>query len=114
MKRAQPESLLQQAVIKLLQYRYPKNVLFFSVPNEGARTQANASRLKAMGMLAGVSDILVFWKDGMGAIELKAGKNTLTETQKAFKQRWIALGGEYEVCRSLDDVIHALELWGVQ
>lgn len=107
-----PESILQKQVIAYIRLQYPK-ALSFAVPNGGKRGKIEAAIMKSEGVLAGVSDILIFWQGGRGAIELKAGKNTETDKQKVFAARWQELGGQYAVCRSLDDVIEVMRAWGV-
>lgn len=106
------ESALQKQVIKYIRLQYP-HALSFAVPNGGKRGKGEAAIMKAEGVLAGVSDILVFWQGGRGAIELKVGKNAESDYQKAFAARWQALGGHYAVCRSLDDVIEVMHSWRI-
>lgn len=106
------ESALQKQVIGYIRLQYP-HTLSFAVPNGGKRGKVEASIMKAEGVLAGVSDILLFWHGGMGAIELKIGKNTESDYQKAFGARWLEIGGHYAVCRSLDDVISVMRAWGI-
>lgn len=111
--RQYPEDSLQQAVVQYIRLQYP-HVLAFHVPNGGKRGKWEASRLKKQGVLAGVSDILIFWLGGHGAIELKAGRNTTTPQQDYFGDRWEWAGGHYKVCRSVDEVAAALKDWGVK
>ena len=110
------ESKLQRQVVKHIKEHYP-HVLCFAVPNGGKRSKIEAAIMKGEGVLAGVSDLLFFWDDGTAyhkaAIELKVGKNKESDPQKAFATKWCSLGGEYAVCRSLDDVIAALKAWRV-
>lgn len=110
--RNYPEDALQKSVIEYIRLQYP-HVLCFAVPNGGKRNPREAARLKSQGVLAGVSDLLIFWPGGMGAIELKAGKNTTTGPQDYFGDRWEWAGGKFAVCRSLDSVIEKLKVWGV-
>lgn len=124
MKRRQPEAELQKAVVKYIRYAAP-HILFLHPANGGYRTKAEAGIFKAMGVLPGVADLLLFYegksygsKSPSGyfmecaAIELKAGKGTQTEHQKAFMHKWTALGGNYAICRSISEVEAALRDWG--
>lgn len=111
------EDSLQMAVAKFLALQYP-DLLWWHTPNGGKRNAREAGRLKAMGVRPGVADLLFIWKLSgnfidSGAIELKAGKNALQESQKDFQEKWIGIGGHYALCRSLDEVMGALESWGV-
>ena len=118
MKR--PEQALQQAVYKYIRYAAP-HVLCFHVPNGGKRSKVEAGIFKTMGVMPGVADLLLFWSvqmdvggfmPYMAAIELKAGKGKQTDHQKQFQRKWVALGGDYAVCTSIDDVDDVLKEWG--
>jgi hypothetical protein len=106
------ESALQKGVVKYLSYQYP-GLLFFAVPNGGARNKTEAGILKGEGVLAGVSDLLLFWQGGMGAIELKFGKNDESDRQKEFALKWKLTGGLHAVCRSIDEVAETLKSWNI-
>lgn len=70
------EDDLQRAVVATL--ALSPDLRAVAVPNGGKRNVREASRMKAQGVRAGVSDLLVFWPPGMVAmVELKApGKVT--------------------------------------
>lgn len=112
MKR--PEQQLQISVMQYLRYQCP-NALFFHVPNNiPMRGKARLGGImKAMGVMSGVGDILIFWRGGYAAIELKAGKNTQQPSQKNFQYTWQYMGGKYALCRSIEEVGTYLRLWGV-
>lgn len=111
-KRRQPEYELHKAIIEFLRYSRPK-LLYFHCPNGGQRNPISGAKFKAMGVLAGVADILLF-KDGcFYAVELKAGKNTQEDTQIDFMNRWVSEGGKYAVCRSIDEMKDILQGWGI-
>lgn len=64
---------------------YPELKLMYHVPNEGKRSVITGSRLKQAGLKPGVPDIVLPVAKGeyIGLyIELKYGKNKLTENQK--------------------------------
>ena len=55
------------------------------IPNEGKRTKFEQYKLKALGVMAGMPDVMIFDPKGIYsglAIELKAGYNKPTENQK--------------------------------
>ncbi len=65
--------------------KYPELKLMYHVPNEGKRSAITGSRLKQAGLKPGVPDIVLPVARGgyIGLyIELKYGKNKLTENQK--------------------------------
>lgn len=71
-----PEDNLQRSVVATL--ALSPELRAVAVPNGGKRNVREAARLRAQGVRAGVSDLLVFWPPGRVAmIELKApGKVT--------------------------------------
>lgn len=113
MKRRTLEDDLQIAIVRWLRLVAP-GLTFFHVPNGGKRGIAEAKRFKAMGVLAGVAD-LVFILDGgrIAFIELKVGRNQLEAPQETFRESVQQQGCPYAVCRSLDEVEGTLRGWGV-
>jgi hypothetical protein len=111
-----PEDALQIAAINHIRLMYPY-ILAIHPANERKCSPQAGARLKAKGVLAGTPDILLWWKlhEGMqaGAIELKVGKNTLSEAQIAWRDKFEACGGKWALCRSIDDVRDWLNQWGV-
>lgn len=84
------ESQIQQAVIREFAHRWPKiyaSGALFAVPNQGRRGKANASRMKAEGMVAGVADLILLVPRGgyNGAcVELKAPGGKATKAQSEW------------------------------
>jgi len=110
MSRTYLEDKLQIALVYELRLRLPPDVQFFHTPNGGERAKREAAKLKAMGVLPGIPDLMFLLPDGTWrGIELKVGRNTLTPEQHAFKARW---GDRVAVCRSAVEVEAALRLWG--
>lgn len=80
------------------------------MPNEGKR---NPRGVKASGITAGVSDVLVFDARAENitqppeyyglAIELKIHPNKPTKTQLAFQKKLIERGWHTKVCYSFDE-----------
>lgn len=68
---------------------------------------------KNMGQITGCPDFLFLWAAGSGAIELKAGKNTMSDPQTDFEDWCRKRGVRHALCRSLDEVKAALREWGV-
>lgn len=113
--RRDEESQHQQALIRWASMaRFPGHVAgvlatefigdyLYAVPNGGARSKATAGRLKAEGVKAGVWDLKLEVPIGRSPglwIEMKAGKNSLTDGQKAWKLRMERLGYRCAVCWS--------------
>jgi len=108
----QIESKIQQACIKWFRAQFPKyNKRLFAVPNEGQRTKANASRMKAQGMVSGVSDIIFLLPRGQYhglCIEMKAQKGRQTDNQKEFEEE---VKGDYKyvLCYSFDEFMNIIK-----
>jgi hypothetical protein len=84
---------------------------------EGA---AAGGRAKAMGQLAGVWDWQFIWPNNgphpeplIAYIELKIGKNGLTDSQKAFELRLDELGIPHRIARNLDEYVAAVKALGI-
>lgn len=110
-----PEEDLQKIVVRFLQLACPEAV-FFAVPNQkGTRKTWEQGLLKALGVRAGVADLVFVLPEGrVGFIELKAPDNgRQSADQVEFEEDVRALGAPYLICRSLAEVEGALAAWGV-
>ena len=102
------ESQLQRQCVAWFRLQYPKHArLLFAVPNGGGRSRVEAAIMKAEGVTAGVSDLILLEpRGGYGAlcIEMKTGSKSSrqSESQKGWQEATEAAGNKYVVCRSLD------------
>ena len=107
-----PESDLQKACINWFRYRYSHlSKLCFSVPNGGFRNAREAARMKAEGVVAGASDIiLLVGRGGYNAlcIELKTEKGRQTELQREWQKEAERNGNRYVIMRSLEEFINLI------
>ncbi|NRA80164.1 MAG: VRR-NUC domain-containing protein [Pseudoalteromonas sp.] len=115
MRRAQPESHIQQAIV---QYLRSNGYLVAHVPNGGKmpgnerQRKSRGARLKREGLLAGFPDLIIYGSDGrVGHIEVKADSGEQTPSQKEVQAMLEKLGQSYAICRSVDDVKETLEQW---
>jgi hypothetical protein len=82
--------------------------------NGGARSKATAGRLKAMGVLAGVPDLMVLLPPArLLLIEVKGPRGRVSPEQQAFARDALAMGFPFAVVRSIDETRAALRLWQV-
>lgn len=109
-KRSNGEELKQQAVIEWGRWiRIPAardieagarvTDYLFAIPNGGSRHKAEAARLKATGVKAGVHDLMLpIARNGYHGlwVEMKHGKNTLSDDQEAWGER-MRLAGYFTV-----------------
>lgn len=80
---------------------YPDIEMIFHIPNGGVRSKAEAGRLKACGVRAGVPDLFLPVPKGKYHglfIEMKVGNNKPTEEQKKWITRLRRNGYAAEVC----------------
>ena len=105
------EDQLQVECMRYIRLQYPYSVSFH-VRNEGIRgtpqqRMAYGSKSKRMGVLSGVSDIIILEPNkhfhGL-IIELKAKKGIVSPTQKLFLARTSAKGYSVHVSRTFDEV----------
>jgi hypothetical protein len=110
-----PEEQLQRSVVDLLQIYENRGLLAFChVGNGEWRHKATGGRLKAMGVRAGVPDLLVWADGGRGfGVELKAGAGKLSPAQTFWHATLETLGHRVYVVRSLDEMEAVLRAEGV-
>lgn len=97
------EHRLQCACVRWFRYQYPElSSLLFAVPNGGRRDPVTGARLKAEGVVAGVSDLILFLpsdKHHALCIEMKTPKGRQSPSQKEWQQQVERYGYRYEVIR---------------
>ena len=102
------ESQLQRQCVAWFRLQYPKHAkLLFAVPNGGGRSRVEAAIMKAEGVTAGVSDLILLEpRGGYGAlcIEMKTGSKSSrqSESQKEWQKATEEAGNRYVVVRSLE------------
>lgn len=104
------EAQIQGAIVEWLRY---SGYLTFHIPNGGLRGKREAAKLKWQGVLAGVPDLAVIWQELGEArlcfIEVKTASGRLSEDQSDFRNKVNAIGFDYIIARSLDDVMQWFE-----
>ncbi|MEG2150253.1 MAG: VRR-NUC domain-containing protein [Bacteroidaceae bacterium] len=109
------ESQIQIACMKWFRYQYPKlSKLCFAVPNGGNRSIVTAKILKAEGVVAGVSDIILLCHNRFYnslCIEMKQPKGKQSENQIAWQTEAENANNKYVVCHSVDEFIEVVETY---
>ena len=105
--RIPSEAQEQAAFVQYMRIKHP-DILIFAIPNGGSRNKAEASRMKAGGVVAGIPDLFVpkfrLW------IEMKRRKGgTVSEKQKEIMKYLVSVGYQCAVCRGADDAIAVIE-----
>ena len=106
------EHNIQVACVRWFRYKHQSlSPLLFAIPNGGQRNVIVAAKLKAEGVLAGVSDLLLLVPNRdyhALCIEMKSGKGRQTENQKAWQKEVEKHGYKYAVCRSFDEFMKTI------
>jgi hypothetical protein len=98
-------------VAQFLDASLPADWRWFHTPNEsGTRARWENQRLSALGVKPGVADVILLKPDGRDVwIELKSARGVLSEAQKGWRDWRRSIGAAWFLCRSLEDVVAALE-----
>lgn len=97
------EHEIQLSCIIWFRYQYPEH-LIYAIPNGGQRNKIVAAKLKEEGVLSGVPDLHIPVAKGIYHglyIEMKAGKNKLTDNQITIIDKLKNEGYKCAVCYSL-------------
>lgn len=123
-RRARPEEALQRAIVEWHAFQKP-NALLIHVPNGGRRGKAEAGIFKALGVRAGVHDLLLLWPGAasnsnhpiarIGWIELKRPdrKPRPSPKQTQFQALMAFLGIPTAIVTSLDQYRAMLKAWNI-
>jgi hypothetical protein len=111
--RKSPEAQIQRAVIQHLKARAVPGLVYFHVPNGGSRGKIEAAKFKAMGVRAGVSDLILVHTGRVFALELKAERGRASKEQLAFLSEIDAAGAHTAMPEGLNAALATLEAWGL-
>jgi hypothetical protein len=108
------EEQLQRSIVERLRWQADPRVIFFHVPNGGARSKSEGAKFKALGVLPGVPDLIFLLPDAtIFCMELKSRDGVQSDGQKAFQAKCEAIGVEYTVCHDIDTAVSILTALGV-
>lgn len=110
------ESQIQIQLIAELKFRIRPGVMYFHVPNGEERNKAIAAKLKAMGTLPGVADLIFIWMTDRIRIlflELKRRNKALSPEQYAFCLKIREAGAIYEIADTVAGAIEILQRHGL-
>lgn len=109
------EHEIQKAIIRhcrTMAMVHPQYSYLFAVPNGGQRDVRVAKKLKAEGVLAGVSDLVVPWAtlDYHGAfIEVKTDKGRPSDNQLAFLAEMSRRGYFTAIVYGLEQAVRTID-----
>lgn len=106
-KPREEEHRLQSACVRWYRLQYPKmKHNLFAIPNGSRRDAVTGAKLKAEGVLSGISDLILLKSNrfyGALLIEMKTSKGRQSESQKEWQHKITADGYKYVVVRSIED-----------
>lgn len=108
MARSKEEHLIQKGCVQWFNLQRFDSVLF-ACPNGGSRHKLEAVKLKAEGVLAGVSDLIHVYDGGVQFIEIKTPKGKQQQSQKDFEKNVTNLGHTYYVVRDIYEFIEVIK-----
>ena len=112
-RRGHDEDAIQAAVCLHLTVRAVPGVVWWHTPNGGSRSASEAGRFKALGVKAGVPDLIAIHNGRVFGLELKAPGGRVSPAQRDMLALLSAGGCETAVAFGLDDALATLERWGV-
>ena len=106
----QTEEQLQQKCFFWFQNNYPENRgCLFHVPNGGNRSGREGKRFKFIGVVSGVSDLILLVGGRAFLIELKAKGKKQSKEQRAWEHTMILNGFDYYVIDTLAEFKETVE-----
>lgn len=109
MKKPVPsEDSVHRAVLAHLRMRAPKSAVIWHTPNGGSRNVIEAAKLKAMGVMAGFPDVMIWHAGNLYGLELKRERGGRVSSKQA--ECMAALTREGARCAVAHGVDHAIEI----
>lgn len=104
------EDLLQAEIFQYYHNKYCTKFndlqhIIFSVPNGAHVSKQQAMKLKATGLVSGVSDLIIIQPNRCVFVELKIDNGKQSDKQIEFQKKVELLGFEYYIIRSLEEFI---------
>jgi hypothetical protein len=123
------EDQIQTSLVAHLHLRCRPGVIWFHVPNGGYRYKTTGAWLKAMGVRAGVADLIFIWKPGVEqrweqpeqpphmvhvlCLELKVRGKKQRPEQEQFQTECGVVGAIYEMADNIDDALAIVKKYGI-
>jgi hypothetical protein len=105
------------SVIAHLRLRCRPGVIYFHVPNGEFRDKRDAAKLRAMGVRAGVADLIFIWNENPRVrilfLELKTAHRKPTPIQTEFRAEACGIGCDYECADGIDEALQVLERYAI-
>jgi hypothetical protein len=104
------ESAMQADIFQYFWNNYPvTRRRLFHVPNGGSRNKVEAVRLRAQGVVKGITDLIGLGDKGFFALELKIKGGIVSDDQKLIHQLWTSLGYRVYVAWSYEEALSIIK-----
>jgi hypothetical protein len=113
MTRRRPEQELQRAVFAHFDFRSAPNTFAFHPFNGGRRSPIEAAIYTKLGVRPGVPDVIAIQDGHAFALELKAERGRLSQSQVETMRLLQDAGTVVGVANGIDEAIALLEFWGL-
>lgn len=106
------EDKVQYEVVKWFKRTYPKYAkCLYHIPNGGRRSKSEAMKFKAIGVLAGVPDLILTLPDRYMYIELKDEGKKPSSAQIELHSIWEELGIPVYIFDNSQEAIKHISKW---
>lgn len=107
------EAEVHKAVVTHLTDRGERNIFWFHPANGGKRSWNEGKSFKAMGVVAGVPDIIIIKGGEVFGLELKATGGAVRPSQRLVHAAMQEAGARTAIAKGLDEALVTLEVWGI-
>lgn len=112
MTRQKPEQAFQISLVRDLRKILPPDCMVVAFPAGGGGLM-RGKFLKAMGLVAGMPDLLFIHRGNAFGMELKAKNGKLTEAQHQMIMQLAICGMDVRIVRTLDEALFCLKEWEI-
>ena len=105
------EADLHKQIVAMFAAIIRPGCIVFHPANGEARSKGSAGKLKAMGVVPGIFDLIILADGKAFGLEIKTPTGRMSPAQKTMAQRFDRAGVPWIVVRSLSAARKALEQW---
>jgi hypothetical protein len=103
---------IQATIVEHLHARAAKGVFWFHAA-QNPRSAIHGAMLKAIGLRAGVPDIVCIREGQAYGLEIKTETGRLSAAQRIAHAEMTAAGAEVAVAHGIDEALAVLQQWGL-